>query len=62
MPAHVLDAMPGMLEEAGLEHRVEIYPETEHGFAFAQRPAYNKAAGERHWERMFALFERKLRD
>ncbi len=61
VPPEVLDAMPGMLSEAGLEHRVEIYPGTEHGFAFSQRPAYHKAASERHWERLFSLFERKLR-
>ncbi len=61
VPPEVLDAMPGMLSEAGLEHRVEIYPGTEHGFAFSQRPAYHKQAGERHWERLFALFERRLR-
>ncbi len=61
VPPEVLDAMPGMLEQAGLEHRVEIYPDTEHGFAFSQRPAYHKQASERHWERLFALFDRKLR-
>jgi dienelactone hydrolase len=26
-----------------------------------QRPAYNKAAAERHWERLFALFGGALR-
>ncbi len=46
---------------AGVKHRIEIYPDTEHGFAFPQRPAYNKDAAERHWERMFALFDRCLR-
>lgn len=53
--------MPSMLQEAGVAGRVEIYPDTDHGFAFPERPAYVKAAGERHWERMFALFERKLK-
>ena len=33
----------------------------DHGFAFPQRAAYVKPAGERHWERMFALFERNLK-
>ncbi len=49
------------MSAAGVKHRIEIYPDTEHGFAFPQRPAYNKAAAERHWERMFALFDRCLR-
>src|ERR1700710_1628377 len=34
---------------AGLNSEVEIYPGTEHGFAFPQRAAYNKDAAERHW-------------
>ncbi len=45
----------------GVKHRIEIHLDTEHGFAFPQRPAYNKDPAERHWERMFALFDRRLR-
>ena len=61
VPDHVLEQLPGVLEAAGTDHRIEIYPGTEHGFAFPKRALYVKAAGERHWERMFALFDRKLR-
>lgn len=61
VPQEVLGKLPGILKQAGTNHRIEIYPDTEHGFAFPQRPAYNKAAGERHWERLFALFDRNLR-
>jgi carboxymethylenebutenolidase len=39
---------------------VEIYPGTHHGFAFPQRPVYNKPAAERHWERLFTLFGEAL--
>jgi len=39
---------------------VEIYPGVEHGFAFPQRAAYDKAAAERHWERLVALYRRRL--
>ncbi len=35
---------------------VEVYPGTHHGFAFPERPAYDRAAAERHWERLFELF------
>ncbi|MFN9955132.1 MAG: dienelactone hydrolase family protein, partial [bacterium] len=31
------------------------------GFVFPQRPVYVKAAAERHWERLIALFGRNLR-
>jgi carboxymethylenebutenolidase len=41
--------------------RLEWYPGTEHGFAFPLRPVYDKEAAERHWERLFALFDRNLR-
>ena len=62
VPQRILDALPGIMEGAGVNHRIEVYPETEHGFAFPQRPAYRKAAAERHWERMFSLFARRLQN
>ena len=40
--------------------RVEWYPETHHGFAFAERPLYVQAASERHWECLHSLFRRNL--
>jgi carboxymethylenebutenolidase len=45
---------------AGANAEVELYPGVEHGFAFPQRPAYDRDAAERHWERLFALFRRRL--
>jgi len=61
VPDEELAAMPGMMQAAGVEHTIEVYPETEHGYVFPQRPAYVKAAAERHWETMLALFDRRLR-
>jgi carboxymethylenebutenolidase len=61
VPQELLDRMPGIFEAAGANHRIEVYPGTEHGFAFPQRPVYDKPAGERHWQRMLALFDRRLR-
>ncbi|HZL00700.1 MAG TPA: dienelactone hydrolase family protein [Caulobacteraceae bacterium] len=49
-----------MDELAGADGEVELYPGVEHGFAFPQRRAYDKAAAERHWERLAALFRRRL--
>ena len=61
VPDAVLRRLPGVMAASGAEHRIEIYPGTVHGFAFPQRPAYDKSAAERHWERLFALFGRRLR-
>jgi carboxymethylenebutenolidase len=49
------------LQDAGVKHRVEWYPGAEHGFAFPQRACYDKPSAERHWVRLFDLFERNLR-
>jgi carboxymethylenebutenolidase len=48
------------LAAADRRFEVEIYPGTEHGFAFPQRHCFDKQAAERHWERLFALFRRRL--
>ncbi|MEM7210437.1 MAG: dienelactone hydrolase family protein [Pseudomonadota bacterium] len=61
VPDEVLEQLPGVLDSTGADYRIEIYPGTGHGFAFPKRDDYVKAAGERHWERMFALYDRKLR-
>ena len=60
-PADV-QQLQAALQAAGTPHRVEWYPGVEHGFVFPQRAGiYNQAAAERHWERLFSLFERTLR-
>lgn len=46
----------------GVNAEVELYKGVEHGFAFPGRPAYNRDAAERHWERLFALFARNLKE
>jgi carboxymethylenebutenolidase len=49
------------LETAGVKHRIEWYPGTEHGFVFPLRAGiYKRDAAERHWERLFSLLRRSL--
>jgi carboxymethylenebutenolidase len=55
-PREMIDALRTELKAKRADAEVEIYPGTQHGFAFPQRPVYNKPAAERHWERLFALF------
>ena len=57
-PQEMVDQL--MKELKGANGDVEQYPGTDHGFAFPQRPVYNKAAAEQHWERVLALFRRRL--
>jgi carboxymethylenebutenolidase len=60
-PADIRQLQSG-LQAAAAPHRVEWYPGVEHGFVFPQRAGiYNQAAAERHWERLFSLFDRRLR-
>ena len=47
---------------AKVNHRIEWYPQVEHGFVFPKRDGiYNAPAAERHWERLFSLFQRTLK-
>ena len=55
-----VEALAQCLEGSAVRHRIERYTGAHHGFAFPDRHCYDKAAAERHWERMFALFRRNL--
>lgn len=48
-------------ELAGANGEVEQYPGTDHGFGFPERRAYHKLAAEQHWQRVLALYGRRLR-
>jgi carboxymethylenebutenolidase len=55
-PLEMVAALQESLRDGGVEAEVEIYRGAGHGFAFPERREYGKAAAERHWERLFALF------
>jgi carboxymethylenebutenolidase len=59
-PPEMIEALRAEIENRRGNAEVEVYPGTHHGFAFPQRPVYDKAAAERHWERLFALFGESL--
>ena len=59
-PPEMVTAFEEAMSAAGTAGRVEWYPGTEHGFAFAERPAYVQDASERHWERLHDLFKRTI--
>ena len=58
-PWEMIDGLENYLADSGCRFQVEWYPGTHHGFVFPQREGmYDKAAAERHWARLFALFRR----
>ena len=61
-PMEMVQALDQMVKAQGLNAEVELYEGVHHGFAFPQRGAvFDKAAAERHWERLFSLWRRTLR-
>jgi len=61
-PPEMIEKLDRHLATTGINYRIEWYPETHHGFVFSQRPSvYQKAAAERHWEHLHAMFERNLK-
>ena len=61
-PPAAIAQLEAALQAAGTLHRIEWYPGVEHGFVFPLRAGiYDRAAAERHWERLFSLFARTLR-
>jgi carboxymethylenebutenolidase len=50
------------MRDGGMRYRLDWYPGAEHGFVFPRREGiYHRASAERHWERLFGLFDRTLR-
>ncbi|HPU53588.1 MAG TPA: dienelactone hydrolase family protein [Burkholderiaceae bacterium] len=59
-PAPMVRELQTLFDASGNGGELEIYPGVHHGFAFPQRWCYDKPAAERHWERLFALYRRRL--
>ena len=59
-PLPMVEELRGLLARAGTAGEIELYPGVHHGFAFPLRRVYDKPAAERHWERLIALYRRRL--
>ena len=59
-PLEMVEELRTVMADSGANAEVEIYRGAEHGFAFPQRAVYDRAAAERHWERLFSLFRRRV--
>ena len=60
-PEEMITPLRDDLAANGVKAEVELCPAVEHGYVFPGRAAYDKAAAERHWERILALYRRRLR-
>jgi carboxymethylenebutenolidase len=56
----MVDELRALFEASGAVGELEIYPAVHHGFAFPGRWCFDKPAAERHWERLIALYRRRL--
>ncbi len=59
-PLPMVEELRGLFAHAGAAGEIELYPGVHHGFAFPERWCYDKPAAERHWERLIALYRRRL--
>ena len=59
-PLPMVAELRALFERSGAPGELELYPGVHHGFAFPQRKIYDKPAAERHWERLTALYRRRL--
>ncbi len=48
------------LQAGGVRFEMEVYPGATHGFAVDDLPVYDRAASERHWDRVLRLFDEAL--
>ncbi len=60
-PPEMVQALDDHMKTSGANYRIEWYPGTHHGFVFPQRAGmYHKDSAERHYERLYAMFQRNL--
>ncbi|HUA54865.1 MAG TPA: dienelactone hydrolase family protein [Candidatus Sulfotelmatobacter sp.] len=59
-PLPMVAELKSLFEKSGAAGELEIHPGVHHGFAFPGRWCYDKPAAERHWERLIALYRRRL--
>jgi carboxymethylenebutenolidase len=54
-------ALDAALDEAGVVHTTEVYPDAAHGYTMSDTPAFQEQASERHFAALFDLLDRTLR-
>lgn len=57
MTPEQVDQLRSAFDAAGIDNTCEIYAGAAHGFTMADTDAFDSAASQRHWDRLFALLE-----
>ena len=60
VPAYVIPTLEAELEKHGVEHRLDVWPGTAHGFSFPSRDIYHEEAAEKSWEIFFDMCRRRI--
>jgi carboxymethylenebutenolidase len=61
VPGHVIPELRKAVAASGVRAAIDTYPGTHHGFSFPQRPDYDTLAAEDSWAKIFAMWDRALR-
>jgi carboxymethylenebutenolidase len=61
VPMTMVDAFEAAMQASDVNGCLERYWGQHHGFAFNDRPQYDARSEQRHWMRLFDLFDRNLR-
>jgi carboxymethylenebutenolidase len=59
-PISSIPPLREQLERHGIEHRIEVLPDADHGYTMPDRPAYNHDAAERAWSGTLEVLSRQL--
>jgi carboxymethylenebutenolidase len=60
MTPEAIGELDQILDAAGVDHTIETYPGTIHGFTMSDTDAFNSSALQRHWNRLLTLLDRTL--
>jgi carboxymethylenebutenolidase len=61
VPPHIPGELQALLAKTDIRHEVKVFPGTQHGFCFPERPVYDTLAAEETWEKIFAMWDRDLK-
>ena len=61
LPPEQIERLRNELTRLGKKFEMETYPSAAHGFTMADLPVYNAEALSKHWQKLFALFDRNLK-